>query len=140
MLIECRPVFIQCDHNKWNGHPLQVGLESESHGTPVSRAPRNGVSLSRRYHCSYCAYSSSVTTNYRNHMRTHTGEKPYSCPHCPYSATTRTTLKRHVRTHTGERPYACAYCSYRSNQKGTLKSHILAHHATTVSMTKWGVC
>ncbi|XP_047491965.1 broad-complex core protein isoforms 1/2/3/4/5-like isoform X2 [Penaeus chinensis] len=114
----------------------KVGLESESHGTPVSMAPRNGVSLSRRYHCSYCTYSSSVTTNYRNHMRTHTGEKPYSCPHCPYSATTRTTLKRHVRTHTGERPYACSYCSYRSNQKGTLKSHVLAHHATTVSVTK----
>ncbi|KAK7083305.1 hypothetical protein SK128_001311, partial [Halocaridina rubra] len=53
----------------------------------------------KRHPCPYCPYSSCVATNWRNHMRTHTGEKPFKCPHCSYSAITKDNLKRHIRSH-----------------------------------------
>ncbi|XP_047478294.1 protein tramtrack, alpha isoform-like isoform X14 [Penaeus chinensis] len=109
----------------------RVGLEIDCQWTG-----ERGAAVSRKVHttsgkihqCSYCPYSTSVTTNLINHMRVHTGEKPFSCPHCPYRANQRTNLKTHIRKHTGEKPYVCSQCPYRSANKGSLDVHILTNH------------
>ncbi|KAK7077452.1 hypothetical protein SK128_017916 [Halocaridina rubra] len=81
------------------------------------------------HRCPYCSYSSYVSTNLQNHMRTHTGEKPYPCPKCSYSATTKDNLKKHIFIHTGEKPFPCSLCSYSTTTKGYLKRHVLAVHS-----------
>ncbi|XP_045582586.1 protein tramtrack, beta isoform isoform X18 [Procambarus clarkii] len=106
------------------GHQL-VGSDTEKGGTGVWQ----GQATTYKMHlCHYCSYSSSVTTNLRNHMRTHTKEKPFACSYCSYRSTTKDHLVKHLCTHTGEKPYACPHCSYRAVQKGNLKNHILVHH------------
>ncbi|KAK8744047.1 hypothetical protein OTU49_000980 [Cherax quadricarinatus] len=112
------------------GHQL-VGLDTENQmcgrkgGTGVWQGP---AATYKMHSCPYCSYSSSVTTNLRNHMRTHTKEKPFACSYCSYRSTTKDHLMKHLCTHTGEKPYACPHCSYRAVQKGNLKNHILIHH------------
>ncbi|XP_064092713.1 longitudinals lacking protein, isoforms H/M/V-like isoform X24 [Macrobrachium nipponense] len=83
--------------------------------------------VGKLHHCPYCNYSSNKTTNLKNHVRVHTGERPYECPHCPYKATQENNLKSHIRTHTGEK-HACSYCSYCSTKITTLRRHIQTHH------------
>ncbi|XP_066970406.1 protein tramtrack, beta isoform-like isoform X11 [Macrobrachium rosenbergii] len=89
----------------------------------------SGRDKSKKHTCPYCSYSSSVTTNLKNHLRTHTREKPFACTVCSYRSTTKDHLVKHMCIHTGLRPYACPYCSHRSVQKGNLKSHIWMHHS-----------
>lgn len=86
------------------------------------------ASPTKIHQCSYCAYTTNVATNLKNHIRTHTGETPFKCMHCSYSSTTKQSLIYHVRTHTGEKPYACPHCSYRCTQLGSMKSHMFKHH------------
>ncbi|XP_063864244.1 longitudinals lacking protein, isoforms H/M/V-like isoform X7 [Scylla paramamosain] len=96
-----------------------------------SQGPGLGLSThNKRHQCSFCSYTTYVTTNLTNHMRTHTGEKPFSCPFCTYCATTKDNLKKHYRIHTGEKPFACEYCPYRSTTKGYLKRHMWGWRVT----------
>ncbi|KAK8752266.1 hypothetical protein OTU49_017496 [Cherax quadricarinatus] len=108
----------------------RVGLESDGQ-TAGGRGPTGALkgftNINKTHQCSYCAYTTNVATNLRNHMRTHTGEKPFSCHYCSFRTTQKRNLKTHIRTHTGEKPYACAHCPYRSAWKGNLNAHLLTH-------------
>lgn len=118
------------NYDMHDGRPLQVGLESDGE-TAAGRGPaaslRGFTNSSKIHQCSYCAYTTNVVTNLRNHMRTHTGEKPFSCQFCTFRTTQKRNLITHIRTHTGEKPYACAHCPYRSAWKGNLNAHLLTH-------------
>ncbi|XP_066970410.1 protein abrupt-like isoform X14 [Macrobrachium rosenbergii] len=91
--------------------------------------PRKSSASTKMHMCPYCPYSTHVVTNWRNHMRTHTGEKPYKCPHCSYSAITKDNLKRHIRNHSGENLLECNVCKYTCNSKSTMMTHVMVHHS-----------
>ncbi|XP_047478306.1 protein tramtrack, beta isoform-like isoform X25 [Penaeus chinensis] len=107
----------------------RVGLNNDDRRTGGRRTigALKGFFNTKTHQCFYCSYTTSVTTNLRNHMRTHTGEKPFSCNYCSFRATQKRNLKTHIRTHTGEKPYACTLCPYRSAWKGNLNAHMLTH-------------
>ena len=113
--------------------------------------------------CPHCPYSTKHSAStLREHIRTHTGEKPYlceecgqrfktsshrgvhmrtahpteqtalhQCPHCPYSTKySASTLRQHIRTHTGEKPYSCEECGQRFKSSSHRGVHMRTIHST----------
>ncbi|XP_045113660.1 B-cell lymphoma/leukemia 11A-like isoform X10 [Portunus trituberculatus] len=89
-----------------------------------SRYRRGGLAPGS-HKCTYCDYTTYFTTNLRNHMRRHTGEKPYSCQHCSYCAITKQRLERHMATHA--RGSKCPTCPFAGTRE-EMKKHIIAAH------------
>ncbi|XP_045582579.1 protein bric-a-brac 1 isoform X9 [Procambarus clarkii] len=113
---------------------LSTGVQRTG-GRGTTRGGKGMTSTTKMHQCPYCSYSSPVTTNLKNHLRTHTKEKPYSCAHCPYSAITKQSLEDHIRKHTGERPFSCPHCPYNAISKKRLKRHISTHAALNMIYT-----
>lgn len=107
---------------------LNIGCQRTG-GRGTTGGGKGVTTTAKTHHCLYCSYTTPVTTNLKNHMRTHTREKPFSCAHCPYSAITKQSLEDHVRTHTGERPFSCPHCPYNAISKKRLKRHVVTHAA-----------
>uniref|UniRef100_A0A0P4VTP5 C2H2-type domain-containing protein n=1 Tax=Scylla olivacea TaxID=85551 RepID=A0A0P4VTP5_SCYOL len=64
-------------------------------------ALQSGYGEERVAQCGVCGKVFSGRSrkhNLKQHILTHTGERPHSCPHCPYRSSHRPTLRRHVFT------------------------------------------
>ncbi|XP_050518871.1 zinc finger protein 182-like [Diabrotica virgifera virgifera] len=63
-----------------------------------------------KHACSVCDKVFTKRNYLKDHLLTHTGEKPHKCDFCDKSFSQRTSVKIHMRIHTGERPYPCSKC------------------------------
>ena len=109
----------------------QLGARWQSKGkenissTEVSEPEMNLMKMKK---CNQCDYSSAYTSHMKNHIQTHTGEKPFRCDQCDLSFSRASYLKVHVRVHTGEKPYKCEQCNFSfSDAAGNLKKHATMH-------------
>ncbi|KAJ3235818.1 hypothetical protein HDU78_004965 [Chytriomyces hyalinus] len=86
-----------------------------------------------RYRCDFegCGREFNHRSNFLEHRRTHTGERPFKCdyPDCSLTYTTRNRLNIHQRKHTGEKPFPCDYpnCEFATTQSSNLKKHKRTH-------------
>ncbi|XP_068135951.1 zinc finger protein 12-like isoform X1 [Hyperolius riggenbachi] len=94
-----------------------------------------GTRRVKQYQCSQCEKCFLRSTQLKEHLRTHSGERPYQCPKCPKRFSRSTQLKDHQRTHTGERPFQCSECG-----KTFSHSSNLIHHRRTHSGEKPHKC
>ncbi|CAG0900116.1 unnamed protein product [Cyprideis torosa] len=72
----------------------------------------------------------------------HNNDRRYKCPQCPKAFFTPVNLREHIYSHTGERPFACALCGLTYTSKGSMYTHMRIKHKNVrcklLSRTKLG--
>ncbi|KAK2162987.1 hypothetical protein LSH36_88g06007 [Paralvinella palmiformis] len=79
------------------------------------------------FKCAVCGKGFADGTALKKHGTVHSGEKPYLCTICGKGLTQSTGLILHMRLHTGERPYKCNMCGKDFAQSSSLRDHIRIH-------------
>ncbi|KAF2986788.1 hypothetical protein EK904_004749 [Melospiza melodia maxima] len=73
--------------------------------------------------CGHCSQSFSQPSELRNHVVTHSSDRPFKCGYCGRAFAGATTLNNHIRTHTGEKPFKCERCERSFTQATQLSRH-----------------
>ncbi|MEQ2291423.1 hypothetical protein AMECASPLE_013227 [Ameca splendens] len=84
-------------------------------------------STKRAYRCNWCSKAFKKSSHLKQHIRSHTGEKPYTCPLCGRGFVSAGVLKSHRITHTGVKPYKCDVCDASFTTNGSLSRHTFIH-------------
>ncbi len=85
-------------------------------------------SMKRTQQCPHCPMSFREKNSLKNHLLTHTGEKPHACDICGSRFSLASNMKRHMLIHTGKKPFECPACPRKFRQKGDLNSHVKSKH------------
>ncbi|KAK7507932.1 hypothetical protein BaRGS_00000897 [Batillaria attramentaria] len=78
--------------------------------------------------CPICSRAFRGTSYLRQHMKSHTGDRPHTCPICQKSFVTKDTLNKHLIVHTDERNFKCGECGKLFKRIGHVKEHLKIHN------------
>lgn len=119
----CKKIFTDqklfTNHTK--SHPQQQEQEIQAVIEPADPL--------KKFSCQECSKAFKMMSTLKDHMRTHTGDKPYVCSICNRGFSQNTNLKQHLRRHTAIKPFKCDHegCDAAFVSKGELDSHTRKH-------------
>ena len=85
-------------------------------------------SVTKRFKCEKCSFSSDTASDVRKHFRVHTKEKPFQCKECLRSFSKKGNMTRHLLIHSQKCPYECDKCSKKFRISSNLKRHVRLVH------------
>jgi uncharacterized Zn-finger protein len=121
----CKKIFTDqklfTEHTE--SHPQQHDQEQEV------QPPLEPADPLKKFPCQICSKAFKMMSTLKDHMRTHTGDKPYVCSICNRGFSQNTNLKQHLRRHTQIKPFKCDHegCEAAFVSKGELDSHTRKH-------------
>ena len=69
----------------------------------------------------------SQNLEYRNHVQSHSSERPHLCTICGSSFRTKLALTAHMMVELGKSKFECSYCKKQFPYKRGLTDHLLTH-------------
>ncbi|GFO00948.1 transcription factor e4f1-like [Plakobranchus ocellatus] len=92
-----------------------------------SQQDKPGLSTTGSVQCMVCNKFFRGSSYLRQHMRTHTGDRPHQCQHCGRSFTSRDILKKHMYVHQERKDYKCGECGKLFKRLGHVQQHLRTH-------------
>ena len=110
---------------------LQQQLQQQKTKTNAKKSPtaiNRIVSEGGGWSCTLCNKTFAHNSGYKNHMRTHSNERPYVCTICDIGFKEKYHLKKHnLFIHSSELPEKCRYCGKRFKDSTAVRAHERIH-------------
>lgn len=98
--------------------------------SPVIKKVKKGIKVTPDggWTCSICNKTFAHNSGYKNHMRTHSNERPYVCTICDIGFKEKYHLKKHnLFIHSNELPEKCRVCGKRFKDSTAVRAHERIH-------------